>query len=39
VLVDRIDPVQRKINFAILDELPPAKPARGKKKGRHKKRG
>jgi ribonuclease R len=38
VLVDRIDPVQRKINFAILDELPPTRPDRGKKKGRHKRR-
>jgi ribonuclease R len=38
VLVDRIDPLQRKINFAILDELPPTRPDRGKKKGRNKRR-
>jgi ribonuclease R len=38
VIVDRIDPVQRKINFAVLDELPPARPERAKKKGRKKRR-
>ena len=30
VLVDRIDPVQRKINFALLEELPERKPRRHK---------
>jgi len=36
VLVDRIDPMQRKINFAVLDELAPVRPPRQKKKKKRK---
>jgi hypothetical protein len=31
VIVDRIDPVEKKIQFAVLEEKPPAKPKRKKR--------
>ena len=33
VLVDRIDPVEKKINFAVVEEVPPARPAKRRRRG------
>ena len=36
VLVDRIDPVEKKINFAVVEEAPPPRPSNSKKSKRDK---